>query len=252
MSVSYLGYRVKYDYHTHTVYSHGKGTIEDNVRTAFAKGLSGVGISDHGPGHLLYGLNAGKIRSMKNDIARLKGIYPDMEILLSVEANIHSAGNCLDLNGIRPGDFDFLIAGYHYGVWGGYGLANLISSNTPFGTAAGRKQITKNTNMVIKAIYENQIMILTHPGAKGFFDIYEIAKACAERGTYLEINDRHEYLSAEGIRQAAGTDVKFVICSDAHAPGQVGSCGRGIKRAIDAGLDMERVVNIEKFDGGEL
>lgn len=41
----------------------------------------------------------------------------------------------------------------------------------------------KNTEMTVKAIYENEIKILTHPCDKGPFDIAEIAKACAERGT---------------------------------------------------------------------
>lgn len=27
------------DYHTHTVYSHGKGSIEDNVKVAISKGI---------------------------------------------------------------------------------------------------------------------------------------------------------------------------------------------------------------------
>ena len=41
-------YRMTYDHHTHTIYSHGKGTIEDNVKTAAAKGLSSIAITDHG------------------------------------------------------------------------------------------------------------------------------------------------------------------------------------------------------------
>ena len=40
------------DYHTHTIYSHGKGTIEDNVKVAILKGIETIGISDHGYGHL--------------------------------------------------------------------------------------------------------------------------------------------------------------------------------------------------------
>lgn len=48
-------YELLYDLHTHTTYSHGKGSIEDNVREAFNQGLEFVAISDHGPGHLFYG-----------------------------------------------------------------------------------------------------------------------------------------------------------------------------------------------------
>ena len=36
------------DYHTHTVFSHGKGQIIDNANVAKLKGLKEVGISDHG------------------------------------------------------------------------------------------------------------------------------------------------------------------------------------------------------------
>ena len=41
-------YRMIYDHHTHTIYSHGKGTILDNVRVAAAKGIRSIAITDHG------------------------------------------------------------------------------------------------------------------------------------------------------------------------------------------------------------
>ncbi|MDO4518469.1 MAG: PHP domain-containing protein, partial [Bacillota bacterium] len=57
-----------YDLHTHTIYSHGSGSIEDNVRVAIDKGLEYVAISDHGPGHLFYGVNRNDFPNMRNDI----------------------------------------------------------------------------------------------------------------------------------------------------------------------------------------
>jgi len=42
------------DYHTHTKFSHGKGSVEDNVRAAVAKGLKEVAITDHGFKHMTY------------------------------------------------------------------------------------------------------------------------------------------------------------------------------------------------------
>ena len=69
-----------YDHHTHTTYSHGKGSIADNVRVAAAKGLKSIAITDHGPGHMTYGLDRAKIPQMRAEIAALKKEFPDMEI----------------------------------------------------------------------------------------------------------------------------------------------------------------------------
>ena len=48
----------------------------------------------------------------------------------------------------------------------------------------------------------------------------------------------------EEIRIAAKTEANFVISSDAHTPGRVGSFAGGVERALEAGLDIERIVNI--------
>ena len=47
---------ISVDYHTHTRYSHGTGSVEDNVRAAIDCGLSAVGISDHGIKQIAHGV----------------------------------------------------------------------------------------------------------------------------------------------------------------------------------------------------
>ena len=45
--------RIFADYHTHTVHSHGRGTVEDNVKAAISANLRAIAITDHGPANLL-------------------------------------------------------------------------------------------------------------------------------------------------------------------------------------------------------
>ena len=62
------------DYHTHTKYSHGKGTIEENVLEAISKGIKTIGISDHGYKHLAYGIKLNDIYKMREEIDKLNEI----------------------------------------------------------------------------------------------------------------------------------------------------------------------------------
>ena len=81
-------------------------------------------------------------------------------------------------------------------------------------------------------------------------NINQIAEACAETNTLMEINSRHGHLTEEEIAIAAEVpDVKFILSSDAHVPDAVGNCRAGLDRALAAGLDPRRIVNIRKKDG---
>ena len=62
----------------------------------------------------------------------------------------------------------------------------------------------------------------------------------------MEINNRHGCLTVEGIRQAAKYDVTFIIGSDAHVPGDVGKYDEALRRAVEAGLDLKRIVNLRQ------
>ena len=53
------------DFHTHTRFSHGKGSILDNALVAKEKGLLAIAITDHGYGHRTYGISHKKVPYMK-------------------------------------------------------------------------------------------------------------------------------------------------------------------------------------------
>ena len=244
-------YRMKFDYHTHTIYSHGpvrphgKGTIEENVRAAAERGLDAVAISEHGPGHLTYGLKKEKIPEMRDEIERLKKIYP-VEIFLSVEANIVDRDDYLDVLPEEFELFDFVNAGYHYGVKDGYCIAN-YSYTHGMRKHKEEEYTERNTEMVVNAVMNNDIKILTHPGDKAPVDMDRVAKACEETGTWMEISTHHAHLTPAEIEICAKYDVRFVISSDAHVPEKVGTFEPGIEKARLAGLDLSRIVNIEEI-----
>lgn len=244
-------YRMIYDIHTHTTFSHGKGSIEDNVKVAQSKGLSVIGIADHGPGHVFYGIKRKDIPVMRKEIERLQPLYPDIKILLGVEANIINPSGRLDIADKETEGLDYILAGYHYGIFGEKPLAaakihlcNLAAEK--FDKSRGSKLKNVNTELIIKALYENKIKVLTHPGDKGPFDLMAIAKACEDTGTMMEISTWHEAPVTAELSRLASTDVRFIISSDAHSPRRVGTFVPGLKRALEAGVDPARIDNLEE------
>ena len=238
------------DHHTHTVFSHGKGTIVENVAAAAAAGIRTIGIADHGPGHVGFGMKLEDVPQMRAEIALAQEQHPEMQVLLNVEANIINYSGHLDVSSEDQKLFDRIIAGYHRGVFGEepvraffthigscwYGLTS--------GSTAHRRVL--NTELVIRALEQNRIFMLSHPGSKAAFDLRCIAEACAACGTLLEINSHHDGLSAEGIRIAAECGAGLLISSDAHRPEQVGRSGRAIGRAEEAGIPSSLILNLKE------
>ena len=239
-------YELLYDLHTHTTYSHGTGSVEDNVREAMNKGLGFIAISDHGPGHLFYGINRNDFAYLKNDIEKMNVKFPKLMVKMSVEANTVHGGNGLDIRPEEFEEFDFIIAGFHFGLFGCSSIRNWLWSH---GVKWGEEKLRrKNTEMIIRALRANDIATLTHPGDKGPFDIRAIAEVCAETNTLMEINCRHDHLTEEEIQIAmAVPGVQFILSSDAHSPERVGDCKVGLERALRAGLNPERIVNIRRI-----
>ena len=233
--------RIFADYHTHTVYSHGKGSIEDNVKAAIEKGLREIAISDHGPGHMGFGIKRSRYSEMREVIDRLQTKYPEIQIKLGLEANVLNMDGKIDVDEDMVRTQDILLAGYHFGsrpirIFRDLSnhLLNYLSRHNAW---AYSKVKDMNTQALINAMKNYNIDVITHPGAKGPVDMLEVAKVAAQTGTALEINSHHGHLTLEEIKIAMTVEeLKFVISSDAHHPSDVANVTKGLKRAQEAGL----------------
>lgn len=238
------------DYHTHTVFSHGKGTIEDNVKAAIQKGLKEIAITDHGPRHIFFGIRSRNYRKIRDEIDRMNDKFPDIKVLMGVEANLISLNGDIDVDDELLKYIDILLMGYHTGVspFDFYNLVNLFGKNAASKYFISLKPVVReqNTDAMIKAINKYDINIITHPGAKVDIDTKRLALAAKARGTALEINSSHGYMTVEYVKIAKSVGAKFVIDSDAHTPSRVGDFARGIEIAKKAGLTTNDIINAKE------
>ena len=107
--------KVIYDFHMHTFRSDGKSTIEENVIKAIESGLEIIAITDHGPGHMFFGIKEKQILDLRKEVDRLNEKYDNIKILLGIEANILGVDGSLDVSDVIKENIDILLAGYHFG-----------------------------------------------------------------------------------------------------------------------------------------
>jgi putative hydrolase len=237
------------DFHTHTRYSHGRGTIEQNVRVAVKRGLRTIGISEHGPANIGLGLKLEDFYKMREEIEKLKGIYEDIDILLGCEANIISLDGELDIPDYVLANLDYAMIGLHPMVWprnlkDGYSLLFENTMAKIFNNEKTKKKVMEqNTTALIKAIRNNNIKIVTHPGLHLPIDTAELARAAMENGTALEINAGHGYMTEEYVKVAKANGAKFAIGSDAHHPENVGNFTKALDIVQNAGLSKNDIIN---------
>ncbi|MTI69708.1 MAG: PHP domain-containing protein [Firmicutes bacterium] len=242
--------RIFADYHTHTVYSHGKGTIRENVESARKKGLREIAICDHGPNHIGFGVKYKNFSKMRNEIDKLNKEFKDIKILMGVEANIIGYDGRIDVDEKIIEMIDILLVGFHFGAmpysFGDIYKMFVLNNLAKISTSLERKARYLNTKAVINAINKYDIDLITHPGAKVDIDTLELAKAASKRNTALEINASHGQLTLEYLKIAMKEDVKFMINSDAHTPKDVGNVKKGIERAFRANLSVDRIINAKE------
>ncbi|MDP2872311.1 MAG: PHP domain-containing protein [Bacillota bacterium] len=246
---SFHGYELLADYHTHTIHSHGTGTVAENARAAAAAGLSEVAVTDHGPA-LAAGMGLrepGAVEHVRRMVEQANLDQDQVRVLQGVEANVMDRGGALDLPDKVLRRMDIVLAGFHpasRGTVTGELRALWRSHVVPrLSWRLAARQRVENTKSLSECAYRHAVDILVHPGLRVAIDPLELARAAAKAGTALEINSAHGHLTPASARAAARTGCFFAINSDAHSPVKVGDLAAGARIASLARIAPERILN---------
>ena len=233
------------DYHTHTVFSHGKGSIEDSVLRAAKLGLKEIGITDHGFNHMTYNVRRRELPRMRAQINAMAVKYPQVRAYLGVEANILSPKGDIDVKESDKPMLDLIVCGYHKLVWHSPRASRYFWCNNLGGSSAAT--VARNTDAYVNAIARNEIDILSHPGNFCKCDIREVARACKQFGTLFELNGKRILLSDDELAAAAQEGCTFILNSDAHAPRHVGNFTEAWQRAERLSIPPAQIANYGAF-----
>lgn len=236
------------DFHTHTPYSHGKGTVLENAARAKELGMKEIGITDHGFSHVVFGIDRKKIPALVNDCREAEKAT-GIKVLVGIESNIRGISGLCDLKTTDYENFDLYLAGIHvyihYDKFADYKIGWGSAARTKFHIKPSASLVKYTTEAYLNAVRKNPIDVLTHPGYRCFADVTEVAKCCRDYGTYFEISGKKSHLSDDELEKVAATGVRFVLDSDAHSVDRVGDIERARLQIERVGIPLEQIDNID-------
>ena len=237
------------DYHTHSVFSDGKSTLEENAKSAQDKHLKQIAATEHGFAHITGGIKRKQVPEIKERLKEINKKY-NVDVLFGIEANLISADGDLDISPEEVKDYDVVIVGYHKlfrpkTFWGWF---NFLKPNTFRIGKSSKKRIEKNTEAFIKALEKYDIDIVAHLNTgRCFVDCVKVAQAAKEHGAYIELNGKRLAFTDKEILDMAATGVKFIIDSDAHKCENVGLNNKALALIDRLNIPHEQVVNLDKI-----
>ena len=238
------------DYHTHTVFSHGKGTIEENVVSAINKGLKEIAITDHGFRHLTFNVAHEGYKEMRKEVTELRAKYPEINIRLGVEANLRSYDGKADVTDEDIKDLDIMVCGYHKLVlpknpkeFFTFFLNNLFKGESK----NDKMRMVRNTDAYLKMLESYEVDIVSHINYGIATDAVEIARACKHFGTLVELNGKRINITDDELEVMASEGVNFICDSDAHSVDRVGDFSLPLSTIERLHLPYELIANWEKL-----
>ncbi|WP_307861960.1 PHP domain-containing protein [Nocardioides sp. SYSU D00065] len=233
--------RLRGDLHSHSDWSDGGSPLEEMAMTAMELGHDYLVLTDHSPRlRVANGLSAERLtRQLRVVEAVNEHLAGGFTLLKGIEVDILDDGS-LDQAPQMLGQLDVRVASVH---------SKLKMEAAPM------------TERMVAAVRNPYTNVLGHctgrlvTGNRGTrpqsqFDAHAVFTACAEEGVAVEINSRPERRDppTQLLELARDLGCLFSIDSDAHAPGQLDMLDYGAARAVEAGIDPDRIVTTWKRD----
>ena len=222
---------IRGDLHMHTNASDGKGTIQEMIAAAKARGLEYIAITDHSKRvSMANGLDAKRALAQWEEVARIRKEFDGIHVLTGIECDILEAGG-MDLPDDVLAEADWVIASVHYG------------QNQP---------IEKITERILGALENPHVDIIAHPTGRLInrrepyaVDMEQVFDAAAKHKKLLELNANPARLDLNDLHCAAAKrhGIPIVISTDAHSIDGLDVMQYGVLQARRGGLTAPDVAN---------
>ena len=233
------------DYHVHTqLCGHAEGELAAYVERAIALGMTEMGIADHLPMFVHWEpsltMAMEQLDGYVTAVRSLSARYPEIRILLGVEADYFAETEERVADLLGEHDFDYVIGSVHF-LGDGFG----------FDQSRNKQEIEVRG---VDAIYRESYRLVARAAGTGLFDVVghldlpkkfghrptdaaaidvcarDALAAIAAAGTAVEINTAgwrkpvgEAYPAAALLASAAALGIPLTFGSDAHTPGDVGA-----------------------------
>jgi DNA polymerase (family 10) len=223
--------------HNHSTWSDGHNTLEEIAQFMEHLGLEYWAITDHSKSsYQANGLDANRLRQQIKEIKQLNGQIAehggDFHLLAGTETDI--LRDRLDFDDELLSELDVVVASLHVPA----------------------SEEAENTKRLIRAAENKFVHILAHPTGRLLLErepypvnIHAVIDACAETGTWLELNCNPYRLDLDWRLwpYAKSKGVKCVINPDAHRNEHAGFLRVGAGIARKGWLEQTDVINTLNF-----
>ncbi|MBL9151941.1 MAG: DNA polymerase/3'-5' exonuclease PolX [Verrucomicrobiales bacterium] len=230
-------------FHNHTTASDGRNTVPEMADAARELGLQYLGIADHSKSSFqANGLDETRLRAQIAEIRDLNRRYADegetFRLFAGSEVDIHKDGS-LDYDEELLAELDYVVASVHNAM------------TLPEAEMTARLiRAAESPHVTMLGHLTGRLLLQREPYA---VDIPAVIEACADTGTWIELNCNPWRLDLDWRwwRLATEKGVKCVINPDGHRVADLHYLWFGIKQARKGWLTRADVMNCLPLDAIE-